>query len=82
MHENRAAIAHVLDGAAIDCGHRVDFAVAITQLDEREAGDRVRLAVLECVKHICRGRDNLDVVNFFCRSFCRPFSVLKSEMIV
>ena len=49
MHENRAAIAHVLDGAAIDCGHRVDFAVAITQLDEREAGDRVRLAVLECV---------------------------------
>ena len=52
MYENRAAIAHILDGAAVDRGHRVDFTVAVTQLDEREAGDRVRLAVLECVKHI------------------------------
>ena len=55
VYENRAAIAHILDGAAVDRGHRVDFTVAVTQLDEREAGDRVRLAVLECVKHICRG---------------------------
>ena len=80
MYENRAAIAHILDGAAVDRGHRVDFTVAVTQLDEREAGDRVRLAVLECVKHICRGRDDLDDL-VFVHGSC-PFSVLKSEMIV
>ena len=65
MYENRAAIAHILDGAAVDRGHRVDFTVAVTQLDEREAGDRVRLAVLECIKHICRGRDDRMILSSF-----------------